>query len=167
MDIDFQYWVNRFGLVKHPEGGYYKESYRSNERIQGSSLPDRYPDSRVFGTSIYFLLTNDSVSNFHRLRSDEIWHYHYGGTIKIHFIEESGFYTHKLIGMAADDDISFQVVIPRNTWFAAEVMTGNYGLVGCTVSPGFEFEDFELADRTLLSAAYPQHQTLISRFTKD
>jgi predicted cupin superfamily sugar epimerase len=116
-----QYWIEKLSLQQHPEGGFYAETYRSKDRLHESKLPDRYKSPRVFGTSIYFLLTTESVSNFHRLNSDEIWHFH----------------------------------------------TGDFILVGCTVAPGFEFEDFELADRTDLSSAYPQHQTLIGSFTNN
>lgn len=160
-----QYWIDKLGLIQHPEGGYFVETYRSEEIISTQSLPERYNSKRVFGTSIYFLLTTESVSNFHRLNSDEIWHFHYGGTGKIHFIDSEGNYSYQLIGNELEADESFQVVIPQGSWFAAEVTKEDYILVGCTVAPGFEFEDFELADRQELSSAYPEHQTLIERFT--
>ena len=161
------YWIEKLGLEFHPEGGYFKETYRSKDRLHESKLPDRYSSSRVFGTSIYFLLTTESVSNFHRLASDEIWHYHQGGSAVIHMISNNGELTSKRIGHDLEAGESLQVVIPRGTWFAAEVVKDHFILVGCTVAPGFEFEDFELADRKGLSSAYPQHQTLISRFTNN
>lgn len=167
MKVDAAYWIKKLKLQEHPEGGYFCETYRSAERINESKLPDRYHSSRVFGTSIYFLLTTESVSNFHRLKSDEIWHFHFGGKAKIHFINKHGDHSAHVIGQASDNESHFQVTIPRNTWFAAEVIDGDYILVGCTVAPGFEFEDFELADREKLSTAYPLHQTLIARFTKE
>lgn len=167
MELSTAYWIKKLNLKEHPEGGYFCETYRSNERINESKLPDRYHSSRVFGTSIYFMLTKESVSNFHRLNSDEIWHFHYGGKAKIHFIDKHGHLCAHVIGPALDNDVSFQVIIPRHTWFAAEMIEGDYILVGCTVAPGFEFEDFQLADREALSTAYPSHQTLIARFTKE
>lgn len=159
-------WIKKLDLQAHPEGGYFKEVYRSSQSIGQQSLPKYYHGDRVFGTSIYFLLTSDSVSNFHRLSSDEIWHYHFGGRAQIHMINGEGTYSAALIGQPNADGINFQAIIPRDTWFAAEIIEGDYILVGCTVAPGFEFEDFELADRNRLSSAYPQHQTLIERFTK-
>ena len=166
MKKNAQYWINKLNLQEHPEGGYFVETYRSNERIHESKLPDRYKTSRVFGTSIYFLLTRESVSNFHRLSSDEIWHFHTGGKARIHMISETGDYQQALIGEPSDAEVSFQAIISQNTWFAAEVIEGDYILVGCTVAPGFEFEDFILADRQSLLSAYPMHKNLIERFTK-
>jgi len=162
-----EYWIKHLSLQAHPEGGFFKETYRSKEQLEPNALPQRYSGNRNFSTSIYFLLTKDSVSNFHRLNSDEIWHFHYGGTAKIYFIKPNGEYEEKLIGDDRNAGESFQVVIPKHTWFAAEVIREHYVLVGCTVAPGFEFEDFELADRQTLSSAYPQHQTLIARFTRN
>jgi len=160
-------WINILQMFPHPEGGFYKETYRSNENISQDKLPKRYDGQRPFGTSIYFLLTAKDCSHFHRLRSDEIWHYHQGGVVKIHMITSSGELITQVLGTAIELGQQLQVVIPRGTWFAAEVVEGEFILVGCTVAPGFAFEDFELADRHWLSSAYPQHQTLIERFTKN
>ena len=158
-------WIKKLNLAAHPEGGYFKEVYRAEETMAKAGLPKRYASNRALSTSIYFLLTTESVSNFHRLNSDEIWHFHFGGKAKIHFINEEGHYSFSIIGEALNDEANFQVVIPQGTWFAAEVIEKDYILVGCTVAPGFEFEDFELADRQSLSSTYPAHQTLIARFT--
>lgn len=159
-----QYWIDKLELAEHPEGGYFKETYRSDEPIE--VLPDRYEGERTFGTSIYFLLTTESVSNFHRLKSDEIWHFHQGGAAKIHFISEEGNYSFKMIGVDFENGETLQVIIPRNTWFAAEVTKDDFILVGCTVAPGFEFQDFELADRADLSTKFPAHTALIRGFTR-
>lgn len=164
---DAHYWIEKLNLQQHPEGGYFTETYRSKDRLHESKLPDRYQTSRVFGTSIYFLLTTDSVSNFHRLNSDEIWHFHFGSVAKVHFIHKNGSHSEHLVGSNLELGQRLQLVIPRGTWFAAEVIEGDYILLGCTVAPGFEFEDFELADRTELSSVYPQHQTLINSFTNN
>ncbi len=160
-----KYWIAKLGLIEHPEGGYFKETYRSKESIDKTALPDRYKELRVFGTSIYFLLTTESVSKFHRLQSDEIWHYHQGGAARIHIISPEGEYYSKVIGVDIGNEQSLQVIIPRNSWFAAEVVEGDFILVGCTVAPGFEFEDFELADRVELSESYPELKELINQFT--
>ena len=164
---DAHYWIEKLNLQQHPEGGFFAETYRSRERLHESKLPDRYDSSRVFSTSIYFLLTTDSVSNFHRLNSDEIWHFHTGGSAKVHFIDKAGNHTAHWVGADFEAGQRFQLTIPKGTWFAAEVMEGEFILLGCTVAPGFEFEDFELADRTELSSVYPQHLTLIEQFTNN
>ncbi|WP_323758020.1 cupin domain-containing protein [Roseivirga sp.] len=161
-----EYYIEKLNLLAHPEGGYYAENYRSEESIKKSALPNHYPSARTFGTSIYFLLTPNSVSNFHRLNSDEIWHFHDGGGACIHMLSPGGNLVSKTIGKDLEKGEQFQVVIPKHHWFAAEIIRGDFILVGCTVSPGFEFEDFELADRSTLASAYPDHKTLIKRFTK-
>ena len=162
---DAKYWIEKLNLQVHPEGGYFSENYRSHEVIAEKSLPDRYKSERCFGTSIYFLLTPESVSNFHRLKSDEIWHFHKGGSAIIHMIYPEGELISKRIGDNREAGDSLQVIIPHRTWFAAEVLTQGFILVGCTVSPGFEFEDFELADRQVLIKQFPKHANLISAFT--
>ena len=166
MDKQATYWIKQLEMIEHPEGGYFKETYRSEEEWPASTLPERYGGARTFGTSIYFLLTRESVSNFHRLTSDEIWHFHTGGAGKIHFLSEDGAYFAREIGPELEQGEHFQVLIPKGHWFAAEVSRGDYLLVGCTVSPGFEFQDFELANRETLLSAMPQHTDLIQRFTK-
>jgi hypothetical protein len=164
--MNAEYYIQKLALLKHPEGGFYSENYRSEEMIDKEALPKRYSSARAFGTSIYFLLTTESVSNFHRLNSDEIWHFHAGGTACIHILSPEGELVSKTIGKDLEKGENFQVIIPKHHWFAAEITQGDFILVGCTVSPGFEFEDFELADRSALSSAYPNHTTLIGRFTK-
>ncbi len=159
------YWIDKLNLQPHPEGGYFSETYRSDEKVKVDSLPDRYSSDRNFGTSIYFLLTTESVSNFHRLASYEIWHFHAGGSGLIHMISKDGTLNSKRIGDNMEAGDSLQVIIPRGCWFAAEVIAGDYILVGCTVSPGFEFEDFELAKRSDLIQKYPDFEKLIQRFT--
>lgn len=165
MKKDAAYWIEELDMTEHPEGGYFKETYRSSETLQPAQLPERYATPRQLGTSIYFLLTQERVSNFHRLNSDEIWHFHTGGAGRIHFIHSDGRYEYKDIGATPADGQSFQVVIPRHSWFAAEVIEDEYILVGCTVAPAFDFADFELADRERLTGAYPALADMISRFT--
>lgn len=158
-------WIEGLQLLPHPEGGFYKETYRSEETYFQESLPQRYMGVRSFGTSIYFLLTQNDKSHFHRLQSDEIWHYHQGGAVEIHMIFSNGEYSMQCLGTELKSGQQLQVIIPRGTWFAAQVVVGDFILVGCTVAPGFAFEDFELADRQSLLSAYPQHRTLIEQFT--
>ncbi|MBX3007180.1 MAG: cupin domain-containing protein [Melioribacteraceae bacterium] len=159
--------IKKLNLIAHPEGGYYSETYRSEEFYNPESLPHRYQGVRTFSTLIYFLLREDQVSLFHRLLSDEVWHFYLGSPIILHTIDENGVYNQKNIGSKVLEDESPQVIIKRNTWFAAELKDkSQFSLVGCTVAPGFEYRDFELGRRDDLIKIYPQHSGLISKFSK-
>ena len=162
---DYQYWIDKLQLEAHPEGGFFRQVYKSEEQISQSCLPGRYDGDRAFCTSIYFLLTGENFSAFHKIRSDEAWHFYQGDPITIHMISPDGKYSKAQIGPDAKDH--FQVVIPKEHYFAAQVDRKEaYALVGCTVAPGFEYGDFELVSRGKLLAAYPQHSTLIKQFTR-
>lgn len=151
-----QEWIDALQLQPHPEGGHYREVYRSPETIPPGMLPARYAGPRSFGTSIYFLLRAGERSRFHRLQSDEIWYHHAGGTGIVHQLLEDGSHRQEVIGPSQP-----QVVIPRGRWFGALVQTGDYLLVGCAVFPGFDFADFELARPDALLSQYPQHAGII------
>lgn len=159
--------IDQLGLQPHPEGGYFKETYRSEGSIPAQGLPEEYSGSRSFSTCIYFLLTSEAFSAFHRVRQDEAWHFYLGSPIKIHAIDPQGNYTETLIG---SDFSKFQVpqyVVPGGHWFGAEVVESNsFSLVGCTVAPGFDFADFELAGRAELLARFPQHEAIIEALTR-
>lgn len=156
------YYVKELGLLPHPEGGYYKEMYRSQESI--AALPVRYAGSRNFGTSIYFLLGSKDRSKFHRLQSDEIWYFLDGAPVDIHMIFPDGHWETHRVGLDLAKNEHPQVLIPQGTWFAAKIVTGGeFVLVGCAVFPGFDFTDFELADETLVQA-FPQHEARIREF---
>lgn len=163
------YWIEQLQLRSHPEGGHFKETYRATEVIAKSALPDRYSSTRCFSTSIYFLLKGSEYSNFHCLASDETWHFHTGTSATVYEIEaNTGTLIQHKIGPNFEKGEHFQVMIRAGNWFAAEVDDKNsFILVGCTVAPGFEFEDFELATRSKLATTYPAHQELIERFTKE
>jgi predicted cupin superfamily sugar epimerase len=161
-----EYWIEALGLEKHPEGGYFVETYRSSESIAQSALAKRYNRERTASTAIYFLLKSEDRSHFHRLRSDEIWHFYSGSTAKLWIISPQGEATEHLVGSGLERGEKFQTIIPHGHWFAAEVLEPNsYVLVGCTVAPGFEFEDFQLAKKDELLKMFPQHEALITRFT--
>jgi hypothetical protein len=160
-----EYWINHLSLSPHPEGGFYKEVYRSTEHIEAGSLPGRYGEPRVFSTSIYFLLHSRHRSVFHRLKSDELWHFYAGSVVTIYQLTKEGLKEYRA-GNRPERQESLQVLIPAGTWFSAEVKEpGSYCLVGCTVAPGFDFADFEMAHRTSLLQEYPRHRDLIMRFT--
>lgn len=170
-----KYWIEKLELVQHPEGGWYREVYKSEEIIKKEHLPERFSGDRRFSTSIYFLLksgdpstsSGQGFSAFHRIRSDEIWHFYKGSAITIHVIDAEGNYSSVKLGKNFDKGEVFQFTVPRSTWFAAEVnKRDSFALVGCTVSPGFHFDDFELGEREELLSMFPQHKEIITGFTK-
>jgi len=147
-------------LVPHPEGGYYRETYRTGETTMTSR-----GKRRNLSTAIYYLLENDDKSHFHRLESDEMWFFHQGESMEIVLISD-GQEKICFLGNDIDQGETPQVIIPAGTWFAAGIKgLQGYSLVSCTVSPGFDFSDFEMADREKLIAAYPDLQEVITAFT--
>jgi hypothetical protein len=164
---DACYWIDRLGLQRHPEGGWYGEVYRATEPILPAGLPPRYEGPRAAGTAIYFMLAGEDFSAFHRLQSDEIWHFYAGCSLTIHRIDPQGVATQAVLGPDAERGQQFQVVIPHGYWFAAVLDTpGAYCLMGCTVAPGFDFRDFELGARDVLVRQFPQHADLIRQLTR-
>jgi predicted cupin superfamily sugar epimerase len=152
-------------LLPHPEGGYFRETYRSGELIPQPALPSRFDGERTFATAIYFLLTAGNFSAFHRIKSDECWHFYAGSTLHVHVLTTTGEYQLIRLGNDMQSGETFQAVVPAGAWFASET-TGDHSLVGCTVSPGFDFRDFELADFAALSAAFPSYASLIRRLCR-
>jgi hypothetical protein len=162
-----RFWIDQLQLERHPEGGYYRETYRAAESIAATALPMRYKGSRNYATMIYYLLRSGDFSALHRLPSDEIWHFYDGAPLDIHIIDANGQYRKACLGNDPCQGQSFQVVIAAGCWFAATVtMESGYTLAGCTVSPGFDFADFELADRQTLTECYPAHADLIRKLTR-
>jgi predicted cupin superfamily sugar epimerase len=162
-----QYWINKINLIAHPEGGYYCETYRSQLSIAKEALPPEFTGSRLVSTAIYFLLEGENFSAFHRLRSDEIWHFYAGGTIAVHVIDPDGSYSKIQLGSDPQAGEVFQAVVKAGSWFASQVRDPkSFALAGCTVAPGFDFADFELGKRSELVKLYPQHRDLIEQFTR-
>lgn len=146
-----QYWIEKLQLQKHPEGGWFNEVYRSDEMIPSNALPAGFTGSRNISTSIYYLLEVDDFSAFHRIMSDELWHFYTGNSaVEIISIEE-GKIKRQFLGDNPGQNQYFQIVVPKNTWFAARLVNKNgFALAGCTVSPGFHFDDFEMAGNELI-----------------
>jgi len=160
-------WIKNLGLIKHPEGGWFKETYRSKEIISKENLPDRFSGDRCFSTSIYFLLTSNEFSAFHKIKQDEIWHFYEGSSLSIHVIDETGEYFRLFLGKEIEKNESLQVVVKEGWLFGASVNEKNlFSLVGCTVAPGFNFEDFEMPDRTSLMKQFPQHRNIIEKLSR-
>ncbi len=163
--IPAEQWIQELKLKPHPEGGFYNETYRSTIKVEQNSLPHGYNGSRRFSTSIYYMLRSGDISRFHRLRSDEIWYYHYGSSLRIVMIDPEGKSHKRILGPRIDRAEHLQILIPAGTIFGAELTEENsYSLFGCVVSPGFEFDDFELFNKEDLLQAYPRHADLINRF---
>lgn len=161
------YYIKHLNMTSHPEGGYYREVYRSGNVIQADKvLPGGYEGERNLATSICFLLEGYQFSAFHRLKSDELWYFHTGSPVQIYTINEEGELTKYLLGVDVVNGESPQVLLKQGVWFAAEnVNPESFSLFGCTVAPGFDFRDFELAEREVLRKRYPQHDGIISRLT--
>lgn len=157
--------ISQYNLIPHPEGGYYKETYRSEEMIPSAGLPARFSGVRNCSTAIYFLLLKNLFSAFHRIKSDECWHFYEGDSLHVHVLHTNGSY--ELIRLGKNREIGevYQAIVPAEAWFASET-TGEYSFVGCTVAPGFDFQDFELAEADSLKLSYPDRQELISRLCR-
>ena len=153
--------VQKLGLIEHPEGGFYKETYRSS-----SSMETEQNAIRNVCTAIYFLLENDNISLFHRIQSDELWFFHQGEPLEIVFVKE-GVLNSIILGNSFENGEVPQATIPANSWFASSVkQRKGYSLVSCTVAPGFDFADFELASRENLLQEFPHLKEIIHKFTK-
>ena len=161
-----EYYIKTLGLQKHPEGGWFKEVYRSDEEIAGEHLPERYTGARHHSTSIYFLLTSDTFSAFHRIKSDELWHFYEGSPVTIYMIGSEGNYSEITLGRNIENGEVLQCVIPHGVWFGAKVNSADsFCLVGCTVAPGFHFDDFELGEREELLKKFPERSEIIKTLT--
>ncbi len=148
--------IRRLQLIPHPEGGYYRETYRSDVTVH---LPEIFSGPRSAATGIYYLLEKRDFSAFHRIKSDEMWHFYAGDPIRVHVLNQDAYECIELgTGL-------YQAVVPAGAWFAAE-STGAFSLVGCTVAPGFDFADFEMADKGQLLQRYKEHADLIERLTR-
>lgn len=162
LDLSIDEIVTHYQMLPHPEGGFYKETYRSAERIQKDGLPNRFEGDRYFGTAIYFLLGQGNFSAFHRIKSDEIWHFYAGQALEIFVLQDNGELKIIQLGNQIQAGQTFQATVPAGAWFASRPASNtSYSLVGCTVAPGFDFADFELAKAEELVELFPQHASLI------
>lgn len=154
-----QDWIDELGLLPHPEGGFYKETYRATDSV----------NERAISTGIYFLLRAEDISHFHRIDADEMWHFYAGAPLTVHMISPAGDYDVIKLGTDIKAGQSPQGVVPKHVWFGAALDKAAppdaYSLVGCTVSPGFEFSYFELAARDKMLKEFPQHTEIIKKLT--
>lgn len=160
------FWIKNLSLSEHPEGGYYRETYRATESVSTSALPARFGAERNYCTAIYFLLPSEKRSLFHRIKSDEIWYYHAGSSLTIYSLDKNGLKKYRL-GPDLENGECLQIIIPANVWFGAIVNENDsYTLSSCSVSPGFDFNDFELAEQATLLREFPNEGEIIRRLTK-
>jgi predicted cupin superfamily sugar epimerase len=167
MDETVAALVRRFELEPHPEGGYFREVYRSSVTVKHPGIPAGDSNERRGGSLIYFLLGRDDFSAFHRVRwTDEIWHLYAGGPIELHLLDPHGTYSRR--ALASDLAIGEPTtVVPAGWWQAARLAPGcAWAFGGCTVAPGFEFADFEMPPRARLVEQYPEQAGIITSLTR-
>jgi len=160
-------YIERFNLQPHPEGGYYKRNYQSKIVIGKEALPNRFEGDRFLSTAIYYLLEQGDFSAFHRLKSDECWHFYAGGCLNLFVITDDGNLQKILLGNNALNNETPQHTVHAGLWFAAApCISVDFSFAGCTVAPGFDFDDLEFASRNELIKTYPSHKEIIERFTR-
>jgi uncharacterized protein len=160
--------IRALELNPHPEGGYFRETYRSEGVISKKELSGKYACKRNFSTCIYFLLTSQSFSAFHRIVQDEAWHFYDGSPLFLHMISPQGNYSKAIIGRNFEMGEVPQFVVPGGTWFAAEVAhEDSFSLMGCTVAPGFDFTDFEMGRRVELFTLFPGCREVIGKLSRE
>jgi predicted cupin superfamily sugar epimerase len=160
--------IKKLNLIKHPEGGYYRETYRSEGIIPKSVLPDTYSGNRNYATLIYYMLVGNDISCLHKLPSDEIWHFYEGSPLLIYMIDTKGKLEIITLGNEIDKGEVFHFVVKAGVWFGAEVVDkSSYSLMGCTVAPGFHFDDDIIGKRDELISMFPQYKELIMKMTND
>jgi len=158
---DASYWIEHLALQPHPEGGYYKEVFRSQRQVVRVGKKE----VKQACTSICYLLAGTDFSGFHRIASDEIWYFHKGVPLHIHVINEEGVHTAIELSDSASGNLS--VAIEAGLWFAAAIPSGTgFTLASCAVAPGFEFSEFEMAKKQELMALYPEHTGLLDRLCR-
>ncbi|MBS4064281.1 MAG: cupin domain-containing protein [Chitinophagaceae bacterium] len=162
-----QQLIETYQLQPHPEGGYYTRTYYSHEQIAAAYLPQRFTGDRFISTAIYFLLEGKQFSAFHRIKSDELWHFYAGSGLHIYVIHPDGREELLKLGNDIENGYSFQQVVKAGCWFASKPVDENgFAFAGCTVAPGFDFEDFEMAGKDVLMKEYPQHKEWIEQLCR-
>lgn len=165
-----QQLTEALGLLPHPEGGFYRETYRAHDLLPQEALGTRHSGPRAASTAIYFLVTAGSFSALHRIASDEVWHFYAGHPLEVISIDEHDVLHVVRLGMDLAAGQVPQYVVPQGRWFGSRLLAPHasdaYALVGCTVAPGFDFADFELAERSALLARYPQHAAFVEALTR-
>ena len=158
-----KFWIKKLKLGQHPEGGYFANTYISDKIIDLFE----YDGRRSAYTAIYYLLTGNQFSSFHMMKSDEIWHFYSGSSLTLHIIDSKGKLNRIVLGPNFNEGERFQEVVKLGCWFAASVNEKKcYSLMGCTVSPGFDYKDWKIGNRKRLTEMYPEHKKIIEKFTR-
>ena len=161
------FWIESLQLAPHPEGGFYRETYRS-EGLYPFTDATPFNGPRAYATAIHYLLQGKDCSKLHKIHSDELWFFHDGHPLKVHIFPEAGEPSSFTLGLAPDKGQVVQEVVPRESWFGASLETPedeSYTLVSCVVVPGFDFRDFAFADKKTLLQKFPRHTEIIERLT--
>jgi predicted cupin superfamily sugar epimerase len=167
MKLTADYWIQALQLQTHIEGGSYTRTYCADLIIPQNDLTSSFHGPRPVATAIYFLLQQNQFSALHRIASDELWHFYYGDPLIIYEIRPDGRLTEHLLGNNPMNGEHFQCAVKAGSWFGSNLKSGGeYALVGCTVSPGFDFAEFDLAEKDKLLALYPQHISIIKALTR-
>ncbi|MGH9804480.1 MAG: cupin domain-containing protein [Candidatus Acidiferrales bacterium] len=151
------------------EGGYFRQTYRSDESLPRSALPQRYPSERVFGTAIYYLLSDepDCFSALHRLPTEEIYHFYLGDSVELLLLHSDGGSERVVLGPEIFGGQQVQFVVPRGVWQGSRLRPGGrWALLGTTMAPGYDASDFEGGERNVLIQRYPQEKDLIWALTR-
>jgi predicted cupin superfamily sugar epimerase len=154
--------VAALGLEPHPEGGYFRETFRSPLTVGG--LPHGGP--RAASTAIYYLLPAGAFSAFHRVRSDELWHFYAGDALELHTLDDGGRHTLTRLGPDVASGERPQAIVTAGVWQAARTVGARFTLCGCTVAPGFDFADWQLASHDELVRAFPAHVEIVRSLTR-
>jgi len=163
MDARVQRMIDLLGLSPHPEGGFFRETFRSDQVL--TLAPES--TKRSASTAIYFLLPAGAFSSFHVVRrADEIWHHYGGETVEIHMIAPGGDHRVEILGGDVVEGERPQIVVPSETLQAAVTRGTSFALCGCTTTPGFDFADFSMPTRDELLGRFPQHENVIRRLTR-
>ncbi len=159
--------IQKLQLQPHPrEGGFFRETYRSEDRFPASVLPERYGQDRDANTAIYYLLTPDTFSAMHKLATDEIFHFYAGSPVRMLQLFPDGKGQEIILGPDVLAGQAPQVVVPKNVWQGSLLEPGgDFALLGCTVAPGFDFADYEDGDRESLRKKYPGFSGLVAKLT--
>lgn len=161
------FYRKQLNLLPHPEGGFFSEVFRSPGVMPASYMDSRLTGTRNFSTSIYYLLGPGNKSCFHKIKQEEIWHFYAGSCALEIVVLQNGEAQHFYLGSRIENGEQFQLVVAANCWFAAKPLDENgFVLSGCTVSPGFDFEDFEIANTADLLEMYPTQKTIIELFNR-
>jgi predicted cupin superfamily sugar epimerase len=160
MNEDARTVVEVLGLAPHPEGGFFRETFRAPLAITAPQ------GARAASTAIYFLLPAGAFSALHRVRSDEVWHHYDGDPVELYTLRDDGAAAVVRLGRDLARGDRPQVVVPAGVWQAAVPVGDRYALCGCTVAPGFDFADFEMPSRALLSERFPDLRDLVLRLTR-